>query len=100
MCACVGMYVCVCVCAFVCVCVCVCLVCVGSACVCLYVSSPRMPHTLGEIFTHAQLLDFKTATAELGRARLACSSINSCTCAASQDPICAISAANAVANCG
>ena len=37
----------------------------------------------------------KTATAELGRARLACSSIN--TCAASRDPI---SAASAVANCG
>ena len=37
----------------------------------------------------------KTATAELSRARLACSSIN--TCAASRDPI---SAASAVANCG
>ena len=37
-----------------------------------------MPHTLGEIFTHAQYSISKTATAELGRARLACSSINTC----------------------
>ena len=40
-----------------------------------------MPHTLGEIFAHAQSLDLKTATAELGRARLACSSINTCAAA-------------------
>ena len=45
-----------------------------------------MPHTLGKIFTHAQLLDFKNrnSSAGSGVARLACSSIN--TCAASRDP--------------
>ena len=65
------------------------------------VTSPRMPHTLGEIFTHAQYSISKTATAELGRARLACSSIN--TCARSEPRpgpgIHPISAASAVANC-
>ena len=30
-------------------------------------SSPRMPHTLGEIFTHAQLLDFKNSNSWAGR---------------------------------
>ena len=58
-------------------------------------SSPRMPHTLGEIFTHAQLLDFKNRNSWAGPGAAACSSIN--TCAASRDPI---SAASAVANCG
>ena len=31
------------------------------------VSSPRMPHMLGEIFTHAQLLDFKNRNSWAGR---------------------------------
>ena len=61
-------------------------------------ASQRMPQTLGEIFTHTQLLHFnykQNRNRWAGRARLACSSSN--TCAASRDPI---SAASAVANCG
>ena len=53
------------------------------------------PIRLGKFSRKRNYSISKTATAELGRARLACSSIN--TCAASRDPI---SAASAVANCG
>ena len=61
-------------------------------------ASPRMPHTLGEIFTHAQLLDFKNRNSWAGPgAANVLVDQHAPSCAASWD---LISAASAVANCG
>ena len=74
------------VCVRACVCVCVC-VCVSA--------SPRMPHTLAEILTHAHLQDFKHRDSCAGCGQRARGS--SCRVLSEPGPI---SAASAVASCG
>ena len=58
--------------------------------------SPRMSHTLGEIFAHAQLLDFKKPQ-QLSWAGRGWRARRSTRAQRARDPI---SAASAVANCG